>query len=384
MNEGPPMTDTPAPRSTSMRCCEPATNTDKDYIIKLVQAPNPEEGWLVECWYGRHGKNLNQSLKTKKPVPFEKAEQVFNKEFVARLSKGYVVEGESNTATVAPPKESCGVFGQLLNPISEDEVEFYMTDPGWIAEEKHDGERNSFTKKGDTVVVGNRRGQVIPGNAQVVAELARHGRDFVIEGEVLPVTNQFIAFDLLELDGRDMRGEPHGIRAAELRQLIALDDVTAKALGHRISYARAAVHEMAKWALLSEVRAKGGEGLVFKRANALHVAGKNHKDQVKLKLWADCSCVVSGINEKSSVRLEMYDDKGQPVDVGNVTIPQNRACPEVGDVVDVQYLYAYRQGSLFQPVFRGVRTDVAREECTTSTLKYYAGPKAGENPAPGA
>lgn len=34
------------------------------------------------------------------------------------------------------------------------------------------------------------------------------------------------------------------------------------------------------------------------------------------------------------------------------------------------YLYAYKGGSLYQPVYRGERTTIESDACTTSQLKY--------------
>ena len=59
-----------------------------------------------------------------------------------------------------------------------------------------------------------------------------------------------------------------------------------------------------------------------------------------------------------------------PVEVGNVTIPANKDIPKEGQIVEVRYLYAYRGGSLFQPTYLGPRTDVLKDECTFSQLKY--------------
>jgi bifunctional non-homologous end joining protein LigD len=58
------------------------------------------------------------------------------------------------------------------------------------------------------------------------------------------------------------------------------------------------------------------------------------------------------------------------VPVGNVTIPPNHAVPAAGEIIEVEYLYAYHGGSLYQPVYRGKRTDLDLDACTTVQLKY--------------
>ena len=63
--------------------------------------------------------------------------------------------------------------------------------------------------------------------------------------------------------------------------------------------------------------------------------------------------------------------KGQPmIPVGNVTIPPNHDVPAAGEIVEVEYLYAYKGGSLYQPVYRGKRIDLDINACSTDQLKY--------------
>jgi len=48
--------------------------------------------------------------------------------------------------------------------------------------------------------------------------------------------------------------------------------------------------------------------------------------------------------------------------VGNVTIPSNHEVPQVGDIVEVRYLYYFRGGSLYQPVYLGKRSDLEKSD----------------------
>ena len=61
------------------------------------------------------------------------------------------------------------------------------------------------------------------------------------------------------------------------------------------------------------------------------------------------------------------------VSCGNVTIPVGAEIPAVGDIIEVRYLYAFREsGSLFQPVYIGVRDDIDLElkDCCVNQLKW--------------
>ena len=58
---------------------------------------------------------------------------------------------------------------------------------------------------------------------------------------------------------------------------------------------------------------------------------------------------------------------------GNVTVPPNHPLPELGQVVEVRYLYAFPEsGHVYQPVYLGVREDLPQEDCTAGQLKYKA------------
>ena len=63
--------------------------------------------------------------------------------------------------------------------------------------------------------------------------------------------------------------------------------------------------------------------------------------------------------------MEMLTADGTAV--GKVTIPPNRDTPEVGQVIEVRYLYFV--GSLVQAVYLGQRFDIGPEACTLAQFK---------------
>ena len=92
----------------------------------------------------------------------------------------------------------------------------------------------------------------------------------------------------------------------------------------------------------------------------------------KVKFWAEATCrVTSGRDGKRSIGLELQDGVDGPwIPVGNVAVPVNRAIPEAGSLVEVQYLYAYPGESLFQPIFKKIRDDITEEAAQMNQLKY--------------
>ena len=80
----------------------------------------------------------------------------------------------------------------------------------------------------------------------------------------------------------------------------------------------------------------------------------------------------TGLKKRSHVKVSLLNGRSL-VSCGNVTIPANHQIPPVGTVVEVRYLYAYRDSlALYQPVYLGPRDDVDPGECVVSQLKFKA------------
>jgi hypothetical protein len=96
------------------------------------------------------------------------------------------------------------------------------------------------------------------------------------------------------------------------------------------------------------LKEQGKEGIVFKRVDALYTPGRPNSggDQLKRKFYASISALVGSINSKRSIELRLFGDAG-PVTAGNVTIPANHTIPKIGQVVEVRYLYAFRESGCF-------------------------------------
>lgn len=131
-----------------------------------------------------------------------------------------------------------------------------------------------------------------------------------------------------------------------------------------------------KQKLYDELKARNAEGIVFKDLRAMYTPGRpaSGGTQVKFKFCETCTCIVCGRSStKRSVALALLDENGKELTVGNVTIYPNFAIPNINDLVEIKYLYAYKGGSLYQPVYKGVRTDLDMVDCKLSQLKYKAG-----------
>ncbi|MFG6572075.1 hypothetical protein ACGYLO_10760 [Sulfitobacter sp. 1A13353] len=351
-----------------------AGSSDKAYTAELKQEGT---GWVVHCANGRYGGTLKPQIKTPDPVDYETADKIYTKIVNEKTRKGYTAGGDG--VAFAGTENAGRVTGfqpQLLNPTTEEELlEVIAREPGqWVAQVKFDGERRGLNVVDGKITTANKLGLEVPVRgefAQAVEALVAAGlKDFAIDCE--DMGKYLVPFDVLSIDGTDLANQP---LKARLHQLNVFSNLCAKAdVDDTLRCADTWVIDNVALAkeLIARHREKKAEGLVFKRLDAPYVAGKPNSggDQVKLKFYNDITARVSGhTTGKRSVSMELLQD-GDWTEVGKVTVPANKKIPEIGALIDVQYLYAYEGGSLFQPTFRGVRTDYLEEDCTTDKLCY--------------
>lgn len=350
-------------------------SSSKAYILHLrPDSADSSSGWSVTVEYGRIGKPLRNAVKAES-VPHDQANKAFDKLLREKLNKDYsVVESRSaaEPAESAPP--AAGAFTErvdvpvmLLNGIDDAQGERLVGDAGWCAELKLDGERRLIViDNGDAFGV-NRRGLKVPLDPRVrAAALAAplRGRT-VLDGEDLGAEGVVI-FDVLMFEGQDTTHLPYRDR---------LDyRLCARARLPGLRYATTALSAVEKATLLLNARDTLQEGVVWKRLDAPHAAGRPNSGgpALKQKFTESASFRVARHNMmKRSVELEVIDTStGQWIAVGNVTIPANHVLPATGQPVECKYLYAYRGGSIYQPVYRGPRPDLEPADCTLAQLKF--------------
>lgn len=342
-------------------------SSDKEYHLQLEQAPGSAL-YLVNFQYGRRGSTLTPGCKTPCPLPYDKAAKVFDDVVKKQKAKGYS-EGEAGTPFVGTSKEDRATdnYPQLLNPIDEDEVERLLRDPAWGAQEKMDGKHVMIEVSNGEAKASNRKGLQI-GIPQSMADAAVRlckGKDNLLDGEA--IGDMFHVFDLPRAKG------------GYLKRFIALFWLCGKEDGRSIRLVRLAVTEHDKRDLYERLKKENKEGIVFKRLDAPYKPGRPSSGgtMLKHKFYATCSCmVVQGRSGKRSIGLALNDVKGPRditvINVGNCTVPANQPVPKVGDIVEVRYLYAYKGGSLYQPVLLGIRDDLDEVACDTNQLKFKA------------
>lgn len=341
-------------------------SSDKEYHAQIVAQG---DGHAVNFQYGRRGSALQTGSKTAAPVPYDKARKIYDKLVAEKMSKGYTT-GETGVAFQASSKEArvSGIVPQLLNAIEESETSRFLRDRGYCAQQKMDGERRMIRKIGNVVSGINRKGLVVPLPLPLVeAVQAANYPSFLLDGEL--IGNRFYAFDTLEYSGINIENRPYGERFAATCSLVAAienDQIVLVPHAHADSPGT-------KLVLFLDTKKAGLEGVVFKDIAAVYSPGRpaSGGPQLKYKFVESASCLVDKVNDgKRSVALCLMDKWGDAVPVGNVTVPPNYAMPAAGAIVEVQYLYAYPGGSLYQPVYHGERDDIDVSACSMDQLKY--------------
>jgi bifunctional non-homologous end joining protein LigD len=298
------------------------------------------------------------------------------------------------------------------------------TGEAWCFELKLDGIRAiAWGRPAGRVRIYSRRGArletAFPEVADALELLARRaGCEFVIDGEIVAATAEggpsfedlqprfnlrepaeiaraakaqpaeIHVFDLLWLDGEDLRDRPLSERKDRLRPLL-------KSSGHSLHYV---AHDVASGAAMkSRARQEGWEGVVAKRLKSRYHSGQRTPDWMKVKELARQEFVVGGWTEPQGGRrgfgalvVGYYEEAGahrslhcagrvgsgfSDADLGRIkkqldalasdVAPFTEVPEDVKDahwvrpelVAEVKFQEWTRDGRLRQPVFLGLRSD---------------------------
>lgn len=355
------------------------SRSDKEYHLQLIAQG---DGYMVTAQNGRRGGTLTPRNKTTVPVAYDKARAVYDKTLKEKLSEGYST-GVAGKGFVGSDKEDrvSGVKPQLLNPVNdEDHTSKLLDDPLWAAQEKFDGHRRLVQRDGAEVTGINRKGLTKALPAEIASVLlGLPTQQFVLDGELMG--NTLVVFDILERAGVSLRS------ASCKARLLVLDEMKEElqAIGSTsVRVAATAYTRADKRQLYLDVKRARGEGIVFKLLDSKYVEGRPNKggEQLKQPFVHRASFLVASVSDtKRSVGLSVLNEQGKPVAVGNCTIPANYPIPSQGAVVDVEYLYAFLGGSVFQPRYKGERDDVDESACTENQLRYKPSTTSDEEDA---
>lgn len=340
-----------------------ANNSDKVYQLQVNEV---DGGYGLVYANGRRGSALKMKPKTTKPLTLEAATKEFHKivNSKKKSSSRYTESLDNGDTLVLSDKaaQDSGFRPQLLNEVTEEQANLLCVDSSWVMQQKFDGERRCVVVKNGIADGTNRYGEYTGGLSSSIKSAIDSTIDKIFDSEDL---GSFLAvFDLIEYDGVDLRSLSFIERYKKLTQVLKTNSA--------IRLAPLAQTTQEKQAMLQRAIDENQEGVVFKRADAPYSEGRPSSggSALKFKLYDECSVFVNKINIKRSVEMAVFDNNGMKVIIGNVTIPANADIPQVGTAIEVRYLYAYRNGSLYQPIFEKPRLDLRPSECKQSQLKY--------------
>jgi len=183
-------------------------------------------------------------------------------------------------------------------------VDAPFDDTAWVFEGKWDGFRMVTAIEDGKVTLYSRNGRIISDSYMPAAQaLQRIGRDAVIDGELValdaagrsrfqllqnaqrtPAKLRYYVFDIMFLDGQDLRSLPLIERKERLRAILPKSPLIAFSR-HRRGSGKASFDAAAK---------AGEEGIMAKRAASPYLSGVRSKDWLKIKAGRRQEVVIVG------------------------------------------------------------------------------------------
>lgn len=357
------------------------SGSDKIYRVAISQVAG---GYVVDAWNGPREGGRTHRPQTPTPVSLDEAEKLFaklvKKKETHRDTPYTIGPDLKESAAYVPPENARGsiILPQLLTGLDDSSTAIkLLRSDNYVVEEKIDGERIIIVANDEGLVPYNRSGEVSGRVSRAITDhaelLRKHFGSFTLDGEA--VGEKFYAFDLLSLGDEDMRLRPQRERRERLEYSLML--FRRWRPSPSLFLVPCETHHDKKVQVLQSLWQTGAEGVVLKRWDATYQPGRA-RDQYKFKFKATGSFIVVKKNDKNSVRLGVLTDSDELVEVGNCTIRNSELAKQIvvgSSIVEVEYLYAHRDGDLSQPVMLSVRQDIAWDNCRQSQLQYKKEPR---------
>jgi len=327
-------------------------------------------------------------------------------------------------------KSAGGLLEALGGPALATAVSRIPDPGGWLFEVKYDGYRILAAKAGNDIRLATRHGKDWTDRFRPIAEdVARLGaRECVLDGEACVVDESgrpsfaalqewlakrtktariaYAVFDLLWLDGRDLRGEPIEARRELLERLLE-GESGALTLSRHV--------EGDVPHLLSAARAAGLEGLVAKRRGSTYVGGRSGA-WLKLRFDRRQDCAIAGYvpmagtgDVVGALLLAVSDGRvltfagrvgtgfdtetrrelARRLDRARIERPSIEGAPRVKDahwvevslVCECAFTEWTRDGSMRHPRFLSLREDKTPMECVREGAVVRPDPAGTPSPA---
>jgi bifunctional non-homologous end joining protein LigD len=333
--------------------------SDKIYHVKIVEL---DGAYVVMYANGRRGSTLKFRQKNPDPTSYSDALEIFSAiiKDKQKPSKGYTPYDTDCISLVSSnDTHTSGEIG-LQHPTTIDKscAIKLCYDDLYIAQEKSDGERRPIQIKSGKLIGFNKTEQPFTLSSNIGFDLST---DILIDCE--QVGDDFFVFDILEYDRKDLRHLGFIDRYETLKSIIARHP--------KLTLMPIYYKSEDKTSFYESVFNDNKEGIVFRRHDSPYLPGKITKNNVfKFKFYKEASVYVVHHNSKRSVGISVCNEIGDLINVGNVTIPVDKDIPAVNSIIEVRYLYAYKNGSLFQPIYEKPRPDQSILDVDIAQLIY--------------
>ena len=246
---------------------------------------------------------------------------------------------------------------------------------------KHDGERRGVFITSDGIEGANRKGlrtDLRPIVHDSLAELQKNGfTDTTLDCEDL--RDRLVVFDVLSYKGKSLSEEIFSVRADLLSELKR--NIKQAGLEETIIVDLPVLADSIETlkAFIASAKNENAEGIVLRDGYSAYKPGRpaSGGSVLKLKFVERATLRVATLSKtRRSIGVEALDENDW-ISVGNCSIPANQKIPSVGELVEIEYLYAFDKGALFQPVYRGSRQDLDEKDSVISQLKYKNTKKQG-------
>ena len=254
----------------------------------------------------------------------------------------------------------------LASSLSLEDVDKFFNNNAYAFEQKIDGQRVAVVvNNGQATAVGRRNILVVDPEIMNTIETLR--LDCVLDGEL--INGKYLLFDAPRVSSLVSTDTTYTERRAALAVLCDTLTKTTNKIQLLPSYRTSNnKEEIFRWC-----NENGTEGIVVKHLESPYVCGKRTEHWLKVKFVKTCEAFVmeTVIDGKRNAAVGMYDDNGNIVNIGTVSMTDRRLnVVKRGDVIEIRYLYASEDSRLVQPHMLKFRPDKQMKECTIDQLKF--------------
>lgn len=274
------------------------------------------------------------------------------------------------------------IIPQLAKEANVTSLEEFIKDDDWVFEQKADGARILLCyTNGHLPIALNRRGDAyakkLP-KSILDFRPPEGGLEFILDGEL--VGDTFWVFDIPKIGFGEI-GKAFGGTSDIAKWSLTYRRKTLEGLlqaweeygfEHPFKLLPQARTRDEKLKLSEDAMNNNLEGLVMKLKDAPYRSGQRTHEWVKVKFFSTADVFVTAVRDdgKESVRLGvMNGDAIQDVGRASLIGKEKNGPIELGDTIEVKYLYLGANDRLYQPTILRKRDDKLMIDCTNDQFK---------------